>query len=94
MADIYEKLIHEDEVKCLQIRLVVNEFRGVEYLSFRRYYLDFDGEWLPSHEGVSMPLDLNNCREMFKGLVEILSLAESKEVLKEVFGNTLEQIYV
>lgn len=91
---IYEKVIHEDSEKFIQLRLIVNEFRGIEYLHLRKYYLDYNGDWLPSSDGVSMALDLNNCRELFKGLVEILSLAESKQILEEVFGNTLEQIYI
>ena len=44
----------------------------------RKYFLDFDEEWRAGREGVAMPLDLSNSRELFAGLIEILSLAESK----------------
>jgi hypothetical protein len=90
---IYEKVIHEDMNKFIQLRLVISEFRGIEYLHLRKYYMDFGGEWLASKEGVSMPLDLSNCREMFRAFIEVLSLAESKQILEEVFGETLKEIY-
>ena len=54
----YERVIHYDEVKELQVRLTVSEFRGIEYLSLRKYYLDFYTEdWMPSKEGVTIPID-------------------------------------
>ena len=40
--EIYEKIIHYDEVKEVQVRLTINSFRGVEYLHLRKYYLDFE----------------------------------------------------
>ena len=43
---IYERVINEKD--NIQIRLVINTFRGVEYLSLRKYYLDFEEELLPS----------------------------------------------
>ena len=90
----YYRIIHYDEVKEIQVRLTVNTFRGVEYMHIRKYYLDFNEEWLPSPEGVAMPLDFNNSKEMFAGLVEILSLAEAKDVIQEEFKELLDEIYV
>jgi len=89
---IYEKVIQEKEAE--QVRLVINTFRGVEYISLRKYYLNFEEEWLPSKEGITMPLDLDNSRELFVGLVEILSLAESKSILEEEFKEILDEIYL
>jgi TPP-dependent indolepyruvate ferredoxin oxidoreductase alpha subunit len=88
----YERVINEKDTE--QLRLVINTFRGVEYLSLRKYYLDFDEEWLPSKEGISIPLDIENAQELFTGLVEILSLAESKSILEEEFKDILDQIYL
>ena len=90
----YERVIHYDPVKELQVRLTVSDFRGIEYLSLRKYYLDFYTEdWMPSKEGVTMPIDFNNSKELFSGLVEILSLAEAKDVIKEHFSELIEDIY-
>jgi hypothetical protein len=41
-----------------------------------------------------MPLDIENAQELFTGLVEILSLAESKSILEEEFKEILDQIYL
>jgi hypothetical protein len=91
--EIYERVIHYDEEKHIQIRLAVKEFRGIEYLHLRKYYQDFDEEWKPSTEGISMQLDFNNSRELFAGLVEIISLAESKEIIEENFMDLIEGLY-
>ena len=90
---VYEKIVHYNEDKEIQVRLTVNTFRGIEYLHLRKYYLAFSEEWLPSPEGIAMELDFDNSRELFAGLVEILSLAESKEILEEHFKDFLDQIY-
>ena len=39
--EFYSRIIHEKETGDEQVRLVVNSFRGIEYLHFRKYYLDF-----------------------------------------------------
>ena len=92
--EMYEKIIHYDRDKEVQIRLSVNSFRGVEYLHLRKYYLSFDEVWMPSNEGIAMPLDMNNTRELFAGLTEILSLAESKDILEKEFKEQLDNIYL
>jgi hypothetical protein len=92
--EVYEKVIHYDEQKEVQIRLTISPFRGVEYLHLRKYYLDFDEEWKPTPEGVAMPLDFDNSRNLFSGLVEILSLAESKEIIEEHFEDLLRELYL
>ena len=90
---VYEKLIHYDEKKEVQVRLVVSTFRGIEYLHLRKYYLDFNEEWCPTPEGIAMELDFDNSRELFAGLVEIISLAESKDILEEYFKDFIDDIY-
>jgi len=90
---VYEKVIHHNEEKETQVRLTINLFRGVEYLHLREYYLDFEEEWKPTPKGIAMELDLNNSRELFAGLVEIISLAESKDILEEYFKEYIDEIY-
>jgi hypothetical protein len=46
-----------------------------------------------SKEGVTIPIDFHNSKELFAGLVEILSLAEAKDVIREEFSDLLEGIY-
>jgi|TARA_S200002703_G_C3791520_1_gene244255 hypothetical protein len=89
---IYEKIIQETEHE--QVRLVINTFRDTEYISLRKYYLDFDEEWKPSNQGITIPIDMENTRNLFQGLVEILSLAESKAIIEENFRDLLDEIYL
>ena len=92
--EMYERVIHYEEEKEVQVRLIVSSFRGIEYLHLRKYYLDFNEEWKPTPEGVAMPLDFNNSRELFVGLTEILSLAESKEIIEEQFQDLIDNLYL
>ena len=92
--EIYEKIISETKEGTEQIRLTINEFRGVEYLHLRKYYLDFEGEFKPSKDRVAMPLDFENSKALFEGLVEILSLAEAKGILETHFKDILDKIYL
>ena len=91
--EMYSRIIHEKEDGLEQIRLTVNTFRQVEYLHIRKYYLDFNEEWKPSKDGISKPLNLTNSYEMFAALVEILSLAESKDMIKDTFGEIFTEVY-
>lgn len=88
----YSRVIHNIDDHT-RLYLTINVFRGVEYLSIRKYYQDFDEEWKPTSEGINMPLDLNNSRELFAGLVEILSLAEAKNVIEENFKELIDTLY-
>jgi hypothetical protein len=92
-VNIYEHVIHYDEEKQEQVRLTVNTFRGIEYLHLRKYYMDFEEEWQPTPKGVALPLDFNNSRELFRALTEIISLAESRQIIEENFGELIKEIY-
>lgn len=91
--EIYTRIISEDYDKLNQVRLTINEFHGVEYLHLRRYYLDFDEEWKPSTDGIALAIDFDNCRELLRGLAEIVSLAESRKILEQEFGELLIELY-
>jgi len=91
MSEIYSRIITSDGFK--QVRLYINEFREQEYLHIREYYLDFDEEWKPTPKGISIPLEIETSKELFIAISEIISLAESKKVLEEVFGDTIKSIY-
>lgn len=91
---VYERVISENEKDNTQIRLTINTFRDIEYLHLRKYYIDFDEKWQPTPNGVALPLTFDACKELFTGLVEILSLAESKQILEEHFKEVLDYIYL
>lgn len=89
--DIYSRIITNDGLK--QVRLYINEFRDQEYLHIREFYLDFDEEWKPTPKGISIPLEIETSKELFIAISEILSLAESKKVVEEIFGDLIRGIY-
>ena len=92
--EVYTKLVHENAEGTEQIRLTINEFRDIEYLHLRKYYLDFDGDFKPTKDGVAMPIDFENSKTLFEGLVEILSLTEVKDILENHFKDILDKIYL
>jgi hypothetical protein len=89
--DVYSRIITNDGLK--QVRLYINEFRDQEYLHIREFYLDFDEEWKPTPKGISIPLEIETSKELFIAISEILSLAESKKVVEEIFGDLIRGIY-
>jgi len=93
LSEIYSRPVYTLEDEFIQVKLVVNEFNGVEYLHLRKYYLDFNEEWQPTKEGISIPLTIENIKELFIGVAEIMSLAESKDILKRYFGELINTIY-
>lgn len=91
--DIYERIILEQENKEIQWRLVVSKFRDTEYLHLRKYYLDFEGTYMPTKEGACIPFELNSLSNLFEALVEILSLAESKGSIEKHFKGLIKNLY-
>ena len=91
--EAYSRVIHYDESKETQVRLTINTFKGIEYIHIRKYYMDFDEEWRPTPEVIAMRLDLSNSKDLFVGLLEILSLAESKDMIEEHFSDLIKDLY-
>lgn len=87
---LYEKLIYENELKGYQLKLMVNEFREVQYVHIRKYFLSYEGSFVPSREGISMEASIGNILALLDGLVELCSLEESSEVMLKHFKNKLE----
>lgn len=87
--ELYEKLIYTNEDKFYQVRLVVNEFRGIQYLHLRKYFLSYEGDYIPSKEGVSMAASINNIYSLLDGLLEIVSKEEAIEAINTYFSNKI-----
>ncbi len=84
-SELFSKVLFEDSTdKFFQWRLSVTEFRGVQYLSVRKYFLSFEGEWCPSKEGATMPLTVATTARMFFALADILSEVETSYVSDEL----------
>jgi hypothetical protein len=81
----YEKLIEENMDKGFQVRLVVNDFRETTYIQLRKYFLSYEGEWVPSREGVSIPASLENMRAIIDGMLDICAKAEGEEIIQHYY---------
>lgn len=78
---VIERILYNNEEKAFQYRLTVSEFRDITYINIRKYFLDFEGEYLPSNEGATFPLTLDSLSQLMDGLFEILSQAEADEAI-------------
>jgi len=85
----YEKTIFENLEKGFQYRLTLSEFRDVEYLHLRKYFLTYEGDYMPTKEGASIPATIQNIYSLLDGLIEICSRAESVDAIVEHFGNKI-----
>lgn len=88
---LYSKLIHENYEKGFQIKLVVNEFKGVIYFHLRKYFLTYEGEWQASREGVSIPAEIDNIYNLLDGLLDVISQAEGREIIEHYYNKPIEE---
>lgn len=82
--DLVNKVIWENEDKLIQYRFSITEFRGKHYVSIREWVLGFELDWIPTHNGVTLPYTLDTCGNLFYALTEVLAEAE---VLEEVYSH-------
>lgn len=74
-------VLYEDKEAFLQWKLVLSEFRDNQYLHLRQYYLDFDGNYVPTPKGISLPVTIHSMAALFDGLVQILSENEAIDII-------------
>lgn len=77
--DKLDAIIFENEEYGVQVRFTVSEFMGRHYMGIRKWYLGFEGEWLPTREGFSWPYELDSMTKLYGAFAEILSKAEITE---------------
>ena len=92
MSSSYEKLIYENLEKGYQYKLVVSEFKGVEYISLRKYYQTYEGEFVPSKEGATIPVTIQNVFALLDALVELTATEESVEVITKYFSDKISSL--
>lgn len=80
---LYSRTIEENLEKGFQVRLVLNDFRDTTYLQLRKYFLSYEGEWVPSREGVSIPASLENIYALLDSLLEVVSEGEGIEIIEK-----------
>lgn len=80
----YSKVFYQNDAKDFQWRLTVSEFRGVQYLNIRKYFLTFEEDYQPTKDGMSIPLELASTFSLAAGLLDILSHAEATELKSQL----------
>lgn len=87
----YNKIIEENMDKGFQVRLVVNEFRDIEYIQLRKYFLTYEGDWQASREGISIPASVENIYALLDGLLDICAKAEGEDIIRHYAADILQQ---
>lgn len=87
MSDvIYQKILSTNDTKGFQLRLVYNSYRDNEYLHIRKYFLSYEGDYVPSTEGISIPATFESIKALLAGLLDLCSEAEGKELINMVLN--------
>lgn len=93
--DLFSRTIYYNPEKEIQVRVTINEFRNVQYFHIRRYFLDFEGEWVPTKDGISMPLEISSTLALFLAVSELISEAEKgliDEALNDIINSYNESV--
>jgi hypothetical protein len=90
--ELYEKLIYQNDDKFYQLRLVVNEFRGQQYVHIRKYFMTYEGDYQASKEGISMVAGMDNILSLLDGLMEICSKEENLSAITKHFGDKILEL--
>lgn len=83
---LYEKLIYQNDDKFYQLKLTVSEFKEKYYVNIRKYFLSYEGEFIPSKEGISMEASMDNILSLLDGLMELVSKEEARDTVLKHFG--------
>lgn len=81
----YEKLIYENQDKFYKLYVTVSEFREKYYVNIRKYFQSYEGEFVPSKEGISMEASIENVRAVLEAFLDIASNEEGKVLLTEMY---------
>lgn len=89
--DLISCILFENLEKGIQYRLAVTEFRGVNYLTVREWYITYDGDFAPTRNGFNVPYTLHTAGRFFHALKTLLSQAETLEEVR-AYDFTSEQL--
>ncbi len=78
----YERTIYHNEEKFYQLKLTLSEFRDKYYVNLRKYFQSYEGDFVPSKEGVSMEASMENIYALLDGLFDIVSKGEAEEIIR------------
>lgn len=86
----YEKLVYENLDKFYRLYVTVSEFRDRYYVNIRKYFQSYEGDFVPSKEGVSMEASIANIRAVLEAFLEIASNEEGRQLLTELYNKHVQ----
>lgn len=86
----YEKLIYENQDKFYRLYVTVSEFKDKYYVNIRKYFQSYEGEFVPSREGVSMEASIGNIQAILEAFLEIASNEEGHQLLTQLYKQHVE----
>lgn len=90
--DVYSKLVYENLDKFYQLKLTANEFRGKFYVHVRKYFQTYEGDFMPSKEGISMEASMHNVLTLIDGLLELVSYEEQTALVNKHFRDRINDV--
>ena len=86
----YEKLVYENLDKFYRLYVTVSEFRDRYYVNIRKYFQSYEGDFVPSKEGVSMEASIANIRAVLEAFLEIASNEEGRQLLTALYNRHVQ----
>jgi len=95
--EILTEIISDNPNTLEQVRLTVSELGDMQYLHLRKYYMDFEGQYLPTKVGIAIPITIETIANLFNALTRMLAKSDvlhiildhaDEEVLNNVCGKT------
>lgn len=84
---LYKKVIYDNQDKYYQLNLTVSEFREKFYVNIRKYFQSYEGDYVPSKEGISMEASISNVLSLLDGLIDIVAKEEAIDLIDAYFEN-------
>ena len=81
--ELLTEVITDEPGSYEQIRLTVSELNDKQYLHLRKYYLGFEGDYLPTKSGISIPITIVNIANLFNALTKMLAESEVLQIILE-----------
>lgn len=78
-----EQVIFTKEIDDKLLKIEISEFKNNSYIHFRWWYQSYDGEFLPSNEGVGFRLEIESIRTIVDNLSKLLTISDLELILRE-----------
>lgn len=78
-----EQVVFSKEMDGKLLKIEVSKFKENNYVHFRWWYQSYDGEFLPSNEGIGFKLEVESIRVIVNNLSKMLTISDLEGILNE-----------